>query len=83
MIANTIARKLEATAASWGLLPKGAAIKNDQLARDRPSRRWITSTKRTWVLVKIRKCQVRATIIHAGKYARDMLICQELKIKLY
>ena len=32
MMANTIAKKVDATAASCGLLPNGAATKNDQLA---------------------------------------------------
>ena len=32
------ARRVVDTAASWGLLPNGAAMKNDQLARERPAR---------------------------------------------
>ena len=36
-IAKTIARNVEATAASCGLFPNGVATKKDQLARVRPS----------------------------------------------
>ena len=66
-IAKTIARNVEATAASCGLFPKGAATKKDQLASERPSRRWITNTRPAFVPVKIRKCHMRETINHAGK----------------
>ena len=78
-MANTIARNVEATAASCGLLPKGVATKKDQLASVRPSRRWTTMMSPTFVAVKMRKCQMIATMIHAGRYAREMLTCQELR----
>jgi hypothetical protein len=38
-IAKMIAKNVDATAASWGLLPKGTAMKKDQLAKLKPSRR--------------------------------------------
>lgn len=48
-MARMIARNVENTAASCGDLPKGAAVKNDQLARERPSRRWTTRMRPTFV----------------------------------
>ena len=38
-IANKSERNVEATAASWGLFPKGTATKKDQLAREKPRMR--------------------------------------------
>jgi hypothetical protein len=40
---------VEAIADSWGLLLNGTAIKNDQLARERPRRTCTTSTRPTFV----------------------------------
>ena len=77
-MAKTIARNVDATAASCGLFPKGVATKNDQLARVRPRSRWMTMTRPTFVAVNMRKCQMMATIIQAGRYAREILICHEL-----
>jgi hypothetical protein len=68
-------------AASCGLLPKGAATKRDQLARENPSNRCAATTRKTDVFLKMKKCQSMATMIHAGKYARLMLTCHELKTK--
>ena len=77
-MANRIAQNVEATAASWGLFPKGTAMKNDQLARERPSSRWMTNTRPPLVPAKIRKCQMIETMIQAGRYARVMLMCHDL-----
>jgi hypothetical protein len=38
-IAKRTAKNVDTTAASWGLFPKGTAMKNDQLAKLKPSRR--------------------------------------------
>ena len=80
-IAKTIARNVDATAASCGLFPNGAATKNDQLASPSPSRRWTTIISPTFVAVKMRKCQMMATMIHAGRYASDILMCHELRMR--
>jgi len=66
-IAKRTAKNVDTTAASWGLFPKGTATKNDQLAKLKPSRRWITMISPTLVALKIRKCQTIETIIHAGR----------------
>lgn len=66
-IANAMARNVDATAASCGLFPNGAATKKDQLASVSPSRRWVTMTSPTFVAVKMRTCQMIATMIHAGR----------------
>ncbi len=79
-MAKTMARNVEATAASCGLLPKGVATKNDQLASVRPSRRCTTMMTPTFVAVKMRKCHIMETMIHAGRYASETLRCQELHI---
>ena len=67
IIANTIAENVDTTAASCGLLPKGEATKNDQLASDRPRRRWTTKIRPAFVALKIRKCHTKETMSHAGK----------------
>ena len=77
-IAKTMARNVEATAASCGLLPNGVATKNDQLASVRPSRRCTTMMTPTFVALNMRKCHMMETMIHAGRYASEMLTCQEL-----
>ena len=46
---NTMLSTVDTTAASCGLLPKGAATKKDQLARRSPRRTWTTRTKPTLV----------------------------------
>lgn len=66
-IANRIAKNVDTTAANWGLLPKGAATKNDQLASVSPSSRCTTRIRRTLLSVNMRNRQVIATMIHAGK----------------
>lgn len=66
-IANTMDKKVEATAASCGLFPNGAATKKDHEARTSPSSRWTAMTSKTFVAVKIRKCHTMATISQAGK----------------
>lgn len=77
-IANPTAKSVDTIAASWGLWPKGTAVKNDQLARERPNRELIARTKRTCVFRKMQNRHTNATTIHAGRYARVILICQEL-----
>ena len=39
-MANIMAKNVVTTAANCGLFPKGAEVKNDQLARTKPSRIW-------------------------------------------
>ena len=65
--AKTSPKNVEATAAKWGLFPKGTETKNDQLARTKPSRRWTTRIRPAFVSAKIRNFHVRATTIQAGK----------------
>jgi len=78
MMANTMAKKVVSTAANWGLFPNGAATKNDQLARTNPSRTWRNTMRPALVSLKMRKCQVNPTMIHAGRYVREILVCQDL-----
>ena len=66
-MAKTKERNVDATAASWGLFPKGTATKNDQLARENPRIRWMTRISPALVAEKMRKCQMRDTMIHAGR----------------
>lgn len=77
-IAKTIERNVDATAASCGLFPNGAATKNDQLASVKPRRRWTMMMSPTFVAVKMRKCQRMETMTHAGRYASEILTCHEL-----
>ena len=67
MIAKRIPKNVDTTAASCGLLPKGAATKKDQLARVSPRRRWTMRMSPVLEAEKIRKLHVRPTIIHAGR----------------
>lgn len=67
MITNKMLRNVVTTAASCGLLPKGAATKNDQLARTRPRRTCTARMRPVLVSAKMRKRQVKPTIIHAGR----------------
>jgi hypothetical protein len=48
-MANRTLRKVDVIAASCGLFPNGVAMKKDQLARDRPMRRWMKRTRTTLV----------------------------------
>jgi hypothetical protein len=75
-----MARIVEEIAASWGLFPKGAEIKNDQLANDSPNNRCTMSIKPTLVSENIRYRQTKATIIQAGRYAEEILRCHELQM---
>ena len=77
-MANTMAKKVVTTAANWGLFPNGAATKNDQLASTDPSRIWRITIRPVLVSLKMRKCQVNPTIIHAGRYVNEMPMCQDL-----
>jgi len=65
--ANRIARNVDNIAANWGLFPKGTATKKDQLAKERPHKRWTAMIKGTLVAEKIRYRHIMATMIHAGK----------------
>jgi len=77
-MARTMAKKVVTTAASCGLFPNGAATKNDQLARERPKRTCIMTMRPTLLSAKMRKAQSKPTMIHAGRYVREMERCQEL-----
>ena len=52
-MANRMDKNVVTTAASWGLFPKGAATKKDQLASEKPSKRWTTRIRPPLVSVKI------------------------------
>lgn len=54
MIASRMPRNVDTTAASWGLLPKGAATKRDQLAKESPRSRWTTMIRPAFVALKMR-----------------------------
>jgi len=77
-IARTMPRNVVTTAASCGLLPKGAATKKDQLARTNPRRRWTMNIRPALLSVKTRNFQVRATITQAGRYVNEMATCHDL-----
>jgi hypothetical protein len=81
MAARMIARKVVTTAASWGLLPKGAATKKDQLASEKPKRTWTRRMMPKLVSAQMRDFQMMEMMIHAGRYEREMLRCQELMMK--
>lgn len=66
-MANTMLRKVDDTAASCGLLPKGAAMKKDQEAKTRPRRRWTRKKRPALVRVNMRLCQMRETMSQAGR----------------
>jgi len=77
-IAKTNEAKTEVMADSWGLLPKGVATKNVQLASDRGNSRLTSRMIPTLVPRKIRAFHARAMMIQPGRYASEMLRCQEL-----
>lgn len=77
-IAKSREKNVDATAASCGLLPNGTATNRDQLASERPNIIWMTKTRPPEVLLKMRRCQMIETIIHAGRYASDILMCHDL-----
>ena len=78
MTTKTMLKTVENTAASWGLLPKGAATKNDQLAKRSPRRTCTAKIKPTLVAENILIRQMTLTMTQAGRYTREMLRCQEL-----
>lgn len=51
--ATRIEKNVEATAASWGLFPNGAATKKDQLANDNPKRILTRRRRAAFVWVQI------------------------------
>lgn len=53
-IAKRMLSNVVVTAASWGLFPNGAAMKNDQLAKVSPRRRWTTRMRPAFDAEKIR-----------------------------
>ena len=59
--------KTEVMAASCGLLPKGAARKNVQLASDSGNSRLTSRMIATWVPVKMRNFHMRAIMIQLGR----------------
>lgn len=46
-MAKTMERKVDATAASWGDFPNGAATKKEYEARRRPNKMWRTRMRST------------------------------------
>lgn len=65
--ARTMDKNVVTTAASCGLFPKGAATKKDQLARVRPKRMWMMTTRPAFASAKMRYRQIRPTMIQAGR----------------
>lgn len=66
-IARIMAKNVATTAANCGLVLKGAAMKNDQLASTNPSRTWMARTRPTLVFRNNRYFQIKLTAIHAGR----------------
>jgi hypothetical protein len=78
MIAKRIARKVETTAASWGDLPKGTAVAREYDARTRPRMTCKIMMKNALVNLKTPACQIIPTIIHAGRYVREIARCHDM-----
>jgi uncharacterized protein YhbP (UPF0306 family) len=66
-IASTIAMNVATTAANCGLVLKGEAMKNDQLARTNPRRTWTARMRAALVFRNSRYFQIKLTAIHAGR----------------
>jgi len=66
-IASTIAKNVATTAANCGLVLKGEAMKNDQLARTNPRRIWTARTRAALVFRNNKYFQIKLTAIHAGR----------------
>lgn len=77
--AMMIAKKVVTTAASCGLLPNGAATKNDQLARVRPKMICTMTISPMLDSVHTRRDQTTPATIQAGRYVNEMLKCHDLR----
>jgi len=73
------ARQVVTTAASWGLFPKGVAMKKDQLTRERPKTIWTRRVVTMLALTKILIFQTTEKATHAGRWVKLVKRCQELK----